>query len=59
MESATLFTMCSSQGLRAGCVGGVLVRRAQQETPDEEVARQIEATSVGVVVEASRRLLDA
>jgi uridine phosphorylase len=59
MESSTLFTMCSSQGLRAGCAGGVLVRRAQQETPDEEFARQIEATSAGVVIGAARLLLDA
>jgi len=59
MESATLFTMCSSQGLRAGCVGGVLVRRAQQETPSEDVARQIESTSVDVVVAAARTLVEA
>jgi uridine phosphorylase len=59
MESATLFTMCSSQGLRAGCVGGVLVRRAQQETPSEQDARRIEATSIDVVVGAARRLLEA
>jgi uridine phosphorylase len=56
MESATLFTMCASQGLRGGCVAGVLVNRTQQETPDEETAARIEATSVSVVVEAARRL---
>ena len=56
MESATLFTMCASEGLRAGCVAGVLVNRTQQETPDEEVARRIESTSVGVVVAAARTL---
>ncbi len=44
MESATLFTMCASQGLRAGCVAGVLVNRTQQETPDEETAKRIEST---------------
>lgn len=59
MEAATLFTMCSSQGLRAGCVAGVLVNRTRQETPDEEVARRIEAISVGVGVEAARRLTAA
>jgi uridine phosphorylase len=59
MESATLFTMCASQGLRAGCVAGVLVNRTQQETPDEETAKRIESTSVSVVVDAARRLLDA
>lgn len=59
MESATLFTMCASQGLRAGCVAGVLVNRTMQETPDEETARRIESTSVSVVVDAARRLLSA
>jgi uridine phosphorylase len=58
MESSTLFTMCSSSGLRAGCVAGVLVNRTQTETPSEETAKQIEATSVAVAVEAARRLLD-
>ncbi len=57
MESAALFTMCTSQGLRAGCVAGVLVNRTQQETPDEETARRIESTSVAVVVDAARRLV--
>jgi uridine phosphorylase len=56
MESATLFTMCASSGLRAGCVAGVLVNRTQTETPDEETAQRIESTSVSVVVEAARRL---
>ncbi len=56
MESATLFTMCASEGLRAGCVAGVLVNRTEQETPDDEVAGRIEATSVGVVVDAARTL---
>ena len=57
MESATLFTMCASSGLRAGCVAGVLVNRTQQETPDEETAKRIESTTVAVVVEAARRLV--
>lgn len=57
MEAATLFTMCASQGLQAGCVAGVLVNRTQQETPDEETAQRIESTTVSVVVEAARRLL--
>jgi uridine phosphorylase len=57
MESATLFTMCASQGLRAGCVAGVLVNRTQQETPDETTAQRIESTTVAVAVEAARRLV--
>ncbi|MFT5434700.1 MAG: uridine phosphorylase, partial [Myxococcota bacterium] len=59
MESATLFTMCASQGLRAGCVSGVLVNRAQSETPDAEAAHRIEAPSIGVVVSAARALMEA
>lgn len=56
MEAATLFTMCSSQGLRSGCVAGVLVNRNETETPDEETARRIESTTVSVVVGAARTL---
>ena len=56
MEAATLFTMCSALGLRAGCVAGVLVNRTETETPDEETARRIESTTVAVTVEACRRL---
>jgi uridine phosphorylase len=59
MESATLFTMCSSLGLRAGCVNGVLVNRTETETPDEEMARRIESTTIGIAVDAARRLLTA
>ncbi len=57
MEAATLFTMCASSGLRAGCVAGVLVNRTQQETPSEETAKRIESTTVSVAVEAARRLV--
>ncbi len=57
MEAATLFTMCASSGLRAGCVAGVLVNRTKQETPDEETAERIESTTVSVVVEAARQLV--
>ena len=57
MEAATLFTMCASYGLRAGCVAGVLVNRTQTETPSEETAKRIESTTVSVVVEAARRLV--
>ncbi len=57
MESATLLTMCASQGWRAGCVAGVLVNRNDDETPDESAAADVESTTIGVVVEAARRLL--
>jgi len=56
MESATLFTMCASQGLRAGCVAGVIVNRDDGEIPDETSVLDIERTSVAIVVEAARRL---
>lgn len=58
MEAATLFTMCASSGLRAGCVAGVLVNRTREETPDEHAAANVETTTVGLAVEAARRLLD-
>lgn len=57
MESATLFTMCASQGWRAGCVAGVLVNRHQQETPDPATMELAEQRAVTVVLDAARRLL--
>ncbi|BET98059.1 uridine phosphorylase [Xenorhabdus taiwanensis] len=57
MESATLLTMCASQGLRAGMVAGVIVNRTQQEIPDAELLKQTESHALGIVVEATRRLL--
>jgi uridine phosphorylase len=59
MESATLLTMCSTQGLRAGCVAGVLVNRNREETPDEGASEAVEAISITVVVDAARRLLSS
>jgi uridine phosphorylase len=53
MESATLFTMCASLGLRAGCVAGVIVNRNDQEMPDPEVIARTEETAVRVVVDAA------
>jgi len=59
MESATLFTLCSALGLRAGCVAGVLVNRSREETPAEHAAGLVESATIAVVVDAARRLLDA
>lgn len=56
MESATLFTMCATQGLRAGCVAGVIVNREDQEIPDEATQQHTETTAVAIVVDAARRL---
>ncbi|MCG8708329.1 uridine phosphorylase [Brenneria sp. 4F2] len=59
MESATLLTMCASQGLRAGMIAGVIVNRTQQEIPDAETMKQAETTVVKVLLDATRRLLAA
>ena len=59
MESATLLTMCASQGWRAGCVAGVLVNRNHDEIPDADAAAAVEQLSVAVVIDAARRLLEA
>lgn len=59
MESATLMTMCSSQGLRAGMVAGAIVNRTQQEIPNAATMKQAETAAVEVVLAASRRLLTA
>ncbi|MGL5266634.1 MAG: uridine phosphorylase, partial [Plesiomonas shigelloides] len=58
MESATLLTMCASQGWRAGMVAGVIVNRTQQEIPNAETMKATESDAVQIVVEAARRLLD-
>ena len=57
MESATLFTMCASQGLKSGCVAGVIINRTQQEIPDESQMKGTEHRAISVVVDAARRLL--
>ena len=57
MESATLLTMCASQGLRAGMVAGVIVNRTQQEIPDAATMQSTENQAVRIVIDAARRLL--
>lgn len=57
MESATLFTMCASQGWRAGCVAGVIVNRTQQEIPNEITMKQTEVNAVSIVLAAAKKLL--
>lgn len=56
MESATLFTMCSALGLRAGMVSGVIVNRTQQEIPNEENAKHSEKTAIAIVLAAAGKL---
>lgn len=57
MESATLFTMCSALGLRAGMVAGAIVNRTQQEIPCEETMQGTEQRAIEVVVKAAALLL--
>ena len=57
MESATLLTMCAANGWRAGCVAGVLANRNTVEMPDPGASARVESTSIGIVVDAARRLL--
>ncbi|NNE96894.1 MAG: uridine phosphorylase, partial [Acidimicrobiales bacterium] len=57
MESATLLTMCATQGWRAGSVAGVLVNRHLQEIPDDEVHDRAEAHAIDVAVGAAERLI--
>jgi uridine phosphorylase len=57
MESATLFTMCATQGWRAACVAGVIVNRTQQEIPDEATMKKTEVSAVSIVVAAAKKLL--
>ena len=49
---------CATQGLRAGCVAGVIANRRRSESPDEAGAERVEITTRRVVIEAARRLLD-
>ncbi|POY44289.1 uridine phosphorylase [Avibacterium gallinarum] len=57
MESATLFTMCSALGLRAGMVAGAIVNRTQQEIPNEETIHQTEQNAIDIVVKAAALLV--
>ncbi|MDD7804168.1 MAG: uridine phosphorylase [Endozoicomonas sp. (ex Botrylloides leachii)] len=57
MESATLLTMCASQGWRAGCVTGVIVNRTHGEMPELEQLASVEPNAISLVIDAARRLL--
>lgn len=57
MESATLFTFCASQGLKAGCVAGVIVNRCEQETPEPLQVKAAEQQAIDIVLGAARRLV--
>ncbi len=57
MESSTLFTMCSANGWRAGCVAGAIVNRTVQEAPIDEAVAATEKLAIQVVIDAARRLI--
>ncbi len=57
MEASTLFTMCATNGWRAGCAAGVLVNRHSQETPDPDLVEAVDSNAIAVVVEGARLLL--
>ena len=57
MESATLLTMCSTMGLRAGCIAGVIVNRSKKEAVDEKVIAQTEEQVIRIATRAAQKLL--
>ncbi len=56
MESSTLFTVCSTLGLRAGCVCGVVVNRVIENQIQEEIIPGAEEKAIRVAIEALRQL---
>ncbi len=56
MESATLFTMCSANGWRGGCVATVIANRLEEEIPQDVDHTAMEKQSISVVIEAIRSL---
>lgn len=58
MESATLFTMCATMGLRAGTVCGVVANRtASEKVLSKEMFIKGEQNAIKCAVEAARLLL--
>lgn len=57
MESATLFTMCSALGLRAGMIAGAIVNRTLQEIPNEATIQSTEEAAIKAGVKAVELLL--
>lgn len=56
MESATLFTMCSANGWRGGCVATVIANRIEEEIPKPVDHTAMEKQSILVVIEAIRSM---
>jgi len=60
MESATLFTMCSTMGLRAGCACGVVSKRTLSEQQvSADIFRKSEQNSIDVAVGAVERIISS
>jgi uridine phosphorylase len=57
MEAATLLTMASAMGLRAGCAAGVVVNRTRSEHVTAEDLERGERNAVVVAVRAAARLV--
>ncbi len=57
MESSTLFVVCSSSGLRAGCVSGVVVNRTEQGKVKKDVIALAEKNATCVAIEAMKYLI--
>jgi uridine phosphorylase len=57
MESSTVLTLCSSMGLRGGCVSGVIVNRTVREEVDDKFLRLGEENAIKVAVASLAYLL--
>ncbi len=57
MESATLLTLCSAMGLKAGCVSGVVVNRTKGEEVTSEGLKIGEENAVKIGVKAMEFLI--
>jgi uridine phosphorylase len=58
MEAATLFTMCSTMGLRAGCICGIVAKRTlSEELATAELFKKCEQNAIEIAMGAVSRLL--
>ncbi len=59
MESGTLFTMCRTMGLRAGCICAVVANRTQSEAVVREEILKAEKAATAVGLDALSRILES
>jgi len=57
MESSTLFVVCSTLGLRGGCVSGVVVNRTERESIEKDAISLAEKNATQIAIEAMRYLI--